>query len=197
MDNGSPWGTQSPLPSAFGLWLVGLGIELVYGRPARSTDNAVVERDHGVLAQWAEPEQCANFEDCQQRLTWAVAMQRERYRLPGQCPRSQAYPALYTNPRSYDGPTETQDWQLQRVAAYLAPFVFQRKVEVNGRVSLFANTYSIGRAYAHQMLDIQLDEQTLDWVFLDEYHHPIRRHPARELSYDLISNLRLAKRRRH
>jgi len=78
MDNGTPWGTQSRLPSALGLWLVGLGIDLIYGRPRRSTDNAIVERNHGVLARWVEAEQCPDFQHCQQHLDWAVVTQRER-----------------------------------------------------------------------------------------------------------------------
>ncbi len=126
LDNGMPWGTQSTLPSAMGLWLVGLGIELRYGRPARSTDNAVVERSHGVLAR----------------------------------------------------------------------FHFQRKVERNGQITLFANHYSAGRQYARQYIEIQLDASTDQWVMRDEYGHELRRQPAKELSYELISQLRLAKRRR-
>src|SRR5687768_2785006 len=82
MDNGMPWGTLSPLPSGLGLWLVGIGVTPIYGRPARSTDNALVERDHGVLAQWVELDHCLDFQDCRRRLNWAVKTQRERYRSP-------------------------------------------------------------------------------------------------------------------
>lgn len=196
MDNGNPWGTQTKLPSAFGLWLVGLGVKLVYGRPAHSTDNAVVERDHGVLAQWVEPERCANFQACQRQLSWAVRTQRERYRLPGHLSRAQAYPELYSNPRTYVANTDAQQWQLRRVVDYLAQFVFQRKVEVKGCISLFANTYSLGSAFARQIVEITLDPNTAEWVFTTDGHQLIRRHPARELSYDQISQFRLAKRRR-
>jgi len=197
MDNGSPWGTQSPLPSALGLWLVGLGIRPLYGRPARSTDNAVVERDHGVLAQWVEPGTCADFADCQQRLAWAEVTQRERYRAPNGYSRSQAYPALYTNPRGYAPQQERAEWDLGRVTAYLSQFHFRRKVEKYGQMTLFANTYGIGRAYSRQMVEIQLDAATGEWVIRDDDGQEIQRHPNRELTYDQISHLRLAKRRKH
>jgi transposase InsO family protein len=196
MDNGSPWGTQSKLPSAFGLWLVGLGVGLTYGRPAHSTDNAVVERDHGVLAQWVEPERCANFQDCQGQLAWATLTQRERYHLPGEPTRLQAYPQLSSNPRRYDPSMDADHWQPQRVCDYLAHFVFQRKVEANGRITLFANPYAVGKQYARQMVEVTLDPQTRQWLVSDEYHRPLRHHPARELAYDQISQLHLAKRRR-
>ncbi len=197
MDNGMPWGTQSTLPSAMGLWLVGLGIELIYGRPARSTDNAVVERSHGVLVNWVEPEQCADFADCQQQLVWAVKTQRERYRLASRQTRRQAYPGLYTNERSYSPEQELEQWSLDRIRHYLACFRFQRKVECNGRITLFANHYSAGRRYARQYIEVQLDASTDQWVMRDEYGQDICRHPAKELSYEQISQLRLAKRRRH
>jgi hypothetical protein len=196
MDNGMPWGTQSRLPSAFGLWLVGLGITPVYGRPARSTDNAIVERDHGVLAKWVELDQCADFADCQQRVAWAVQTQRERYRAPDGYTRLQAYPTLRTNPRRYEACHEAQHWSLPAVAEYLAQRTFQRKVEINGCITLFANGYSVGRAHARQQVDVELDAQRYEWVISDAYQRPLCRHPAKELDYTRISRLQLAKRRR-
>jgi hypothetical protein len=198
MDNGSPWGTQSKLPSAMGLWLVGLGIELIYGRPAHSTDNAVVERSHGVLANWVEPEQCADFADCQQRCAWAEQTQRARYRLANGQTRIQAYPELYANTRGYDGSQEadSRQWSRDIVRQYLSGFSFQRKVEKNGRITLFANNYSVGASYARRYVEIHFDEITDCWVMCDEFGHELRRHPAKELTYTQISQLQLAKRRR-
>lgn len=195
-DNGTPWGTQRVLPSALGLWLVGLGIAPSYGRPARSTDNAVVERAHGVLNQWVDPNQCADFADCQKKLDWAVTMQREDYRPPKGQSRLQRYPELLTNPRTYETASDKDTWDVQLVAQYLTRFVFQRKVEKNGRFNLFANHYSVGRDYARQTLTITIDPQTNEWICQDETHTEIRRHPCRELDYEIISQLQLAQRRR-
>ena len=197
MDNGTPWGTQSRLPSALGLWLVGLGIDPVYGRPARSTDNGVVERDHGVLAQWVELDTCADFDDCQRRLGWAEVTQRERYRAPNGYTRAQAFPALYTNPRRYALRQEPAEWELARVMAYLAQFPFRRKVGKFGQVTLFANSYSVGRAYSRQLDELQLDATTGEWVIRGDTGQEIQRHPNRELTYEQISQLTLAKRRKH
>jgi len=198
MDNGSPWGTQSKLPSAMGLWLVGLGVDLIYGRPARSTDNAVVERSHGVLANWVEPEQCADFEDCQQRCEWAEHTQRGRYRLANGLTRIQAYPELYANTRGYEATQEadSHQWSHNKVSQYLSGFSFQRKVEKNGRITLFANNYSVGARYARRYVEVHFDEVTDCWVMCDEFGHELRRHPAKELTYKQISQLQLAKRRR-
>ena len=197
MDNGSPWGTHSRLPSALGLWLVGLGIGLIYGRPRCSTDNAIVERDHGVLARWVETEQCSDFQHCQQQLDWAILTQRERYRSPNGYTRTQAFPDLFAKRRIYVTEQDHLDWSRERVALYLSGFTFHRKVEINGRVTLFANSYSLGKRYARQMIQITFDPKTYQWCFTDEQAHSIRRHPTKELFYASISQLQLAKRRRH
>lgn len=196
VDNGTPWATQSSLPSALALWLVGLGILPIYGRPARSTDNAVVERSHGILAQWVEPADCPNATVCAERLAWAVHTQRNRYRDPHTLTRCQAYPTLLTNSRRYAPLHEAAQWSLQRVVAYLSHFHFQRKVEKFGQITLFANTYAVGRAFSRQSVDVRLDALSLAWIISDEYGHEIIRHPNQELTYHLISQLRLAKRRK-
>ena len=196
VDNGSPWGTQQTLPSALALWLVGLGVTPIYGRPARSTDNAIVERSHGVLAQWVEPSRCVDAAMFQQRLDWASHTQRERYRSPDGYTRRDAFPDLYLNPRTYHPDDERQLWHLQRVADYLADFRFVRKVEKKGQIMLFANTYGVGQGYARQFVEVSLDPLTHEWCVRDEYGTELQRHPAQELSYDLISQLQLAKRRR-
>lgn len=196
MDNGNPWGTQSRLPSALGLWLVGLGIDLIYGRPRRSTDNAIVERDHGVLANWVEAECCADFQQCQQKIDWAVVTQRERYRSPNGYTRAQAFPDLFVQRSSYVLERDHLDWSRERAAHYLSGFIFYRKVEINGQVTLFTNTYSLGKRYARQQIQITFDPDTYEWCFTDEHAHLIRRHSTKELFYERISQLQLAKRRR-
>lgn len=196
MDNGAPWGTQSPLPSALGLWLVGLGVKLTYGRPRCSTDNAVVERSHGVLSQWVDPTHCADFATCQQQLAWAVQTQRERYPACGRQTRIQAFPALLANARLYHPAREADLWSMARVKTYLSQFVFRRKVEKFGQVTLFANTYSLGRAHSRMPVEIRLDPQTDEWLVADEQGTLLRRLPCQELDYLLISQLQLAKRRK-
>lgn len=196
VDNGLPWGTQSPVPSALALWLVGLDVLPIYGRPARSTDNAVAERIHRLLAQWVEPDQCPGWSACQPRLAWAVETQRNRYPAVSGQTRLQAYPGLRTNPRAYTVAQETSLWQMQRVRAYLAQFTFQRKVETSGQVTLFANRYSIGRRYRHQSVDIQFDQVSDHWLFRDDQGRELRRLPSQELTYTQISQLQLGKRRK-
>jgi hypothetical protein len=168
----------------------------VYGRPARSTDNAVVERSHGVLAPWVEPAQCAHLEACRQKLDWAVQTQRNRYPAVAKQPRSQAFPALFTNPAAYSVEGEAEGWRMERVRTYLSQFRFRRKVEKLGQATLFANAYAVGRAASRTYVEFQLDGASEQWVIRDEVGVELRRLPSRELDYDKISQLQLGKRRK-
>lgn len=196
VDNGTPWGSNSQVPSALALWLAGLGITVIYGRPGQSTDNAVVERWNGVMAQWVEPDKQPDFAACQERLDWAARTQRERYRTRDHYTRAEAYPDLYANPRTYFRQDEAQVWRMVPVMRFLSGYRFQRKVEKNGGISLMANTYAVGKAFARHVVTVHLDEQTGEWVVADTYGNEIRRHLSKELDYALISNLQLAKRRK-
>lgn len=194
VDNGHPWGTNSRVPSALALWLAGLGVELVYGRPARSTDNAIVERSHGVLDKWVVPSKRANLEHLQDRLDWAVHLQRERYRSPHHLTRQQAYPDLFTNDRVYRRQQDAQQWQQQQAAHYLSRYTFERKVEKSGQISLFAQSYSVGKIFARQWVSVQLNPDTYEWLVYDQTGHTIQHFASRELDYQHLSRLQLSKR---
>lgn len=196
MDNGMPWGTQSIVPSALALWMVGLSIQPIYGRPARSTDNAIVERSHGTLVRWIEPKGCADFDACRARVEWAVETQRERYpALAGQS-RIQAFPELLINARRYLMSEEAAQWEIQRVTNYLGRFIFRRRVEANGIVTLFSNAYSVGRSHGHLEVEVQLDTDRCEWVFRDNKGKELRRLPSYELDQTKICQLQLGKRRK-
>lgn len=191
-DNGLPWGTNSKVPSALALWLVGLGIAPILGRPRRSTDNAVVERSHGVLNGWVEPHQCANFEALQECLQGFARFQRERYPACQNRPRMEAYPELVSQPRPYDMKTDADIWSLQSVMDYLATFRFQRKVEANGRISLLNSEYSLGRDFKRRTVAVQMDAQTHQWVIYDEAGEELARHSPKNLTYKTIFGMTLA-----
>jgi len=194
-DNGLPWGTTSQVPSALALWLVGLGMRPLFGRPRQSTDNAVVERAHGVLNSWVEPERCPNQAVLQARLTAFALFQRERYPACQPQTRLAAYPQLLDRPRPYATDQEAGCWSMQAVFEYLATFRFQRKIEINGRFTLFSRSYSVGREFKRRTLAIQMDPGAHQWVVYDDYGEALCRFEPQNLSYETITSLALASRR--
>lgn len=195
VDNGAPWGSGGDLPPALALWLIGLGVEVIWNRPRHSQENGQVERSHGVIAQWAEPEKCQGPQALQQHVDWAVEIQREKYPAINGQSRSQAYPALLDGARPYDPVQEEIVWDFERVCAFLARGVWSRRVSKVGRISLYNRDYGVGRPYAGQDVSIRFDAASLEWVFLDNQGNQIVRHTPREINPDRILALDVARRK--
>jgi hypothetical protein len=194
VDNGDPWATRSDIPSALALWLTGLGVKVLLNRPRHSTDNGIVERDHGVLARWVEADKAPHRQGLQQQLDWAMRMQRERYPAIAGQSRLHAYPDLQRNPRSYSQVQEAQLWDIQRVYDFIGNIIWTRRVDKVGRVSLFSTAYSVGRASAGQQVNIHFDIPTREWVIENEQGHLLKRYLSQEITPERIQNLNLAKR---
>jgi len=195
-DNGHPWGTSSPVPSALALWLAGLGIQPVFGRPRQSTDNAVVERGHGVLNGWVDPAHCPDFSHLCLELDRFATLQRERYPVTTGRSRLELHPDLLACPRPYRPAEDKHLWSSQCMFDYLATFRFHRKVELNGRITLLNRTYSVGRDYKRRTLAVQLDADTHEWVVYEDDGRELRRFVPKDLDYTTISQFTLAYRAR-
>lgn len=189
-DNGQPWANpQIRVPSALALWLVGLGIDLVFGRPRQSTDNAVVERCHGVLNAWVEPAHCLHLDDLAHKLHAFAQLQRTRYPACQGNTRMHAFPELSHCQRPYHPQHERESWQLQRVLDYVARFTFARKVEKNGRITLMTEEYSLGRIYRYQTVSAALDPTTCQWVIRDRDGTVLKSFAAGQFAYDTIATM--------
>jgi hypothetical protein len=194
VDNGSPWATQTDIPSALALWLIGLGVKVLLNRPRQCTDNAIVERGHGVMAQWVEPDHALTYQALQAQLNAAIRMQRECYPIRQGQSRLAAYPALAHNPRRYAPEREAAMWQLHRVHTWLAQQVWVRCVDKVGYISFFSIALSVGRAWAGQTVQLHFDPATRDWVIETRTGQFLKRSFALELTPERICNLQLAKR---
>lgn len=191
LDNGVPWATPGMrTPSVLILWLIGLGIVPLFGRPRQSTDNAVVERSHGVLNAWVEPATCPNLTVLQARLDEFVYLQRTRYPRADGRSRLEHYPDLLRI-SAYRCEDEAQSWEVQRVVQYVARSRYTRMVEKNGRITLFTHEYSVGRAYAAQQVTAALDADTTEWVIEDRRGDVLKRFPANQFDYSTLSQLAL------
>ena len=193
-DNGKPWKHPShAVPTGLALWLVGLGIRPIFGRPRQSTDNAVVERCHGVLNGWVETSTCANIDELEQRLNRFATIQRERYPVQDGASRMSCFPALLINPRPYQIQQEINDWRLERVLDYVATYTFTRTVEKNGRITLMTHEYSLGRGYRSQQVSARLDTLQQAWIIKDRCGELVATFPALQFNYLTIESLTLTR----
>jgi hypothetical protein len=101
VDNGYPWGTPRDLPTELALWLIGLGLEVIWNPPAQPRENPKVERCQGVAAAWAEPHTCAGPAQWSDHLDWVCQMQSRQYPSISGSSRVAAFPQLLVPRRSY------------------------------------------------------------------------------------------------
>ena len=190
VDNGRPFGDPgSDLVPVMALWLIGLGVDVIWNRPRQPTDNAKVERMQGVTANWAEPEQCADRAMLQRHLDQATHIQRSRYRcrrLKGQT-RAEAYPALLSGGVAY----AAEAFELRRVLRFLAQGSWVRKVSKVGQIDFYGQRWQAGAAYRRQQVCLALDPSSQHWVVSDEEGHEIKRFAADFISASTIWALSL------
>lgn len=186
VDNGHPWGSAGDLPTELALWLLGLGIELIWNPPARPQDNGVVERSQGTGKNWAEPHTCRTSRELQQRVNKFDAIQRENYPTIGKLSRLEAFPELRTPCRRYRSAQERKVWNWNLVTEHLSHYTVIRKVDKKGAVSIYNRQKYVGIAYAGQPVSVRYDAVEHEWEFYDAEGHILRRQPAPELSAERI-----------
>jgi hypothetical protein len=194
VDNGYPWGTSHDCPSELALWLIGSGIDPIWNPPARPTCNPKVERCNGLAQQWGELQTCTGYRQAARRLDWVGRVQREEYPAIGGRPRIEAFPALRTPRRAYQRAREPALWDLGRVDAFLARGCWRRRVDCNGRISIYGHGRSIGRSRAGREVLMRFDASSRHWVIYDPNGEEIKRLPAEELTRGRIMALAVSRR---
>jgi hypothetical protein len=191
VDNGKPWGSWSDLPPALALWLIGLGIELVWNPPRQPQYNGVVERSQGTAKRWAEPERCATVAELQERLRADDALQREHYPFQGGHSRWAVFPGLAHSGRPYPAGDEASSWDLSRVLEHLAGYAVPRRVDQSGKVSVYNHGLYVGTMHRGQTVYLMVDPQRREWLFVAPDGRQLRALPAEELTAERICTLTL------
>lgn len=193
VDNGRPLGDPgSDLVPVMALWLVGLGIDVVWNRPRQPTDNAKVERMQAVTANWAEPEQCADPAMLQRHLDEAAHIQRSLYRCRrlGHQTRAARYPALVAGGAAY----APEAFDLGRVLGFLAKGTWVRKVSQVGQIDFYGQRWQVGAAYRRQQVCLELDVSSQQWVVRDEDDQELKRFASSFISESTLWSLSLSQR---
>ena len=189
VDNGYPWGSSGDFPPELALWLIGLGIEMIWIWPGCPQHNGVVERSQGTGKNWAEPPACRSAGELQRRCDEMDRRQRERYPYRDGRSRWEVYPELHHSGRPYSRRWERQHWDLSKVLAVVSQQVVKRQVDASGSVSLYHRTRYVGKPRIGTQVYVSLDPTGPTWVFADENGNELRTHPADELTTERIQSL--------
>jgi hypothetical protein len=189
VDNGKPWGSWSDLPPWLALWLIGLGIEMIWNDACCPQQNGIIERSQGTGKRWAEPQQCVSVEHLQAEVDEADRLQREAYPLVQGRSRLELFPQLRHSGRAYGVADEKSGWDLQRVLGHLSGYAVTRRVDRTGQVSLYNRNYYVGIKHKGTTVCVMFDPQSREWLFTDEAGRQVRSQPAREISAEQIRTL--------
>jgi len=162
-DNTSP----SPFPTRLHLWLIALGVEVVFTRKRCPTDHARIERTHQTMTlqallgqRW--PDQGALWAGLDRRR----AMLNERIPcrpLSGQAP-LQAFPGAAHSGRPYRPEREEALLDLGRVHRYLSACRFFRQVKPCGVFALGGYNYYLGKKLRGRTLVLSFDPAQGAWA---------------------------------
>jgi hypothetical protein len=186
LDNGLPWANWNDLPMALALWLVGLGIDLVFNPPRRPQHNGVVEKSQDTGQRWCEPRTCTTAGELQARLDQMDQLQREAYpSLQGRS-RLAVFPELQSPPRPYTRRWERSAWDLRRAQDYLAGFVAVRQANKQGQISVYGRRVSVGAQHRRQAVAVQYDPGDQVWLLSDTDGRLLRAVAAPEICRERI-----------
>ena len=195
VDNGVPWGSSGDLPTDLSLWLIGLGIEVIWNPPRSPQDNGVVERSQGTAKRWAEPGLFASPEELQGRLERMDVVEREAYPSVKGRSRLEAFPGLVHSGRDYTPAWEESLWDVKKVHEHLSRYAVPRRVDLSGKASLYNRYYYVGIIHKGKTAFAMLDPESGEWIFADAQGRQLRRRPACERSRENILALTETRRR--
>jgi hypothetical protein len=191
VDNGHPWGSRGDLPTELGLWLLGLGIDLIYNPPRQPQANGVVERWQEIGQRWADPALCADVQEVQRRIDAMDRHQREGYPEPARS-RMRLFPGLAHSGRAYQAEAEASLWREDHLRRRLAEYAVVRQINARGLISVYGHNYYVGKRYAGQTAYVRFEAETGEWLFELTDGPVIGRQPA-GLTWEAIVERRVTR----
>jgi hypothetical protein len=162
--------TGSAFPTILHLWLIGLGVELIWARTYRPTDQAAVERSHQTTHQQNNrTKPYKNIQELQQHIDYRRKQLNEKI----DCdtfgkPPLVAFPNANHSTRQYNCLCEEQIFETNRIDKYLADKQWFRKVSSNHTISIGGHSYYIKEAKPNSELNITFDDQNRQLNFHDD-----------------------------
>jgi hypothetical protein len=181
--------THSPFPTVLHLWMIALGIEVVFIHRPPPAEHARIERAHQTVTQQAVAGQTfESLAELQAMLTDRIAFLNRDYpcrSLQGQAPLA-AHPEAQHSLRPYRPEWEKEMLDMPRVYAYLAQGRWFRKTSSIATFSLGSQRYYASSKFTHQTLEITLDPQTCELICMPEKGSEPFRLPALGLTKEVL-----------
>jgi hypothetical protein len=179
--------TTSPFPTHLHLWLIALGVDLIFGRPARPTDQGMTERSHQL---WAR--QCLQGQRYTDWEALYLALRKRRDFLNHDLPCASLNnrpPLVAFSDAAHSGRPYRPEWEadlldLKLVWTYLAQGRWVRKSSKDYTFSLGKRVYYIGRPWQHTQLEITFDADDHHLVCLNDTGDLVARQPIKGITVE-------------
>ncbi len=183
----------SPYPTRLHLWLLAMGVLVIFITQPPPKEHAKIERGHQTMtAQTIEGQSWHS-----QGALWRGLSQRREFlncfypsqALHGQAP-IDAFPQAIHSGRDYRPEWEKELLDLQPVYAFLSQGHWFRETNLHGEFWLGMQRYNAGRTSAHTTQEITFDPSSVEFVAKTIATGQIRRFPAKGLTkIDLMGEL--------
>lgn len=187
-DNGRPFGDPQleGLPP-LALWLIGLGIDVIWNRPRTPQQNAKVERGQRTLSNWIEFSKITTTDQLQKEVYDKAKFYFEQFRDRRQANTTylERHPGLKHSGRAFDLVTFDE----QRVADFVARGKWIRVVSKNGQVTIAGNRFNAGMKRSGQKVWLAFCAKEKVWIITTSSGEEIKR-SSDQLWRDWIANIR-------
>ena len=181
--------SKSPFPTRLHLWLIALGINLLFTRLHRPTDNGIVERSHRTLF-----EHVIKGRNYPSWISLMNELNTHRTHLNCQTPCAtlggispfKAFPAAKLPQKMFDPVTEATQMKLARVYDYLQGITCYRKVSKGKTVSLAKEVYYLAEGNPGEEVTISFNRERLMLCFQHDKERAVEYHPIKSLSVDFL-----------
>jgi len=181
--------SKSPFPTRLHLWLLALGIDLVFGRCGRPTDQGMTERSHQIWdAQCLIGQRYVDWD-----ALYGTLRQRRDFlnsELPcatlANVPPLVAFPHAAHSGRDYRPEWERDVLDLDRVWAYLTHGRWFRKTSNAYTFCLGGQVYYIGKPWQYVQLEIIFDPIDHHMVCFDDAGDLVARCPIQGITRDTL-----------
>lgn len=178
VDNGRPFGDpRREMIPPLSLWLIALGIKVIWNAPRSPQQNAKVERTQGVMGKWTEYHKCEDTFDLQQQV-WKEADFYNFFfpiRKLNNKKRIEVFPKLLSTGQKW----KPYNFEIQRVLDFLADGgIWERKVSTNGQFTIFGSRFNVGAIYKHQRVSIKICPQNNQWQIFNALGKLIKSFPT-------------------
>ena len=168
VDNGNPWGSCGDLPTPLALWLIGLGVGVIWNPPRTAAGQRRGGAEPGAGQELGRAGPLPRRRrSCNGGWTRRTGCSASATRTARSVSRMEAYPGVAHSGRPYSAAWERRALVLGAVLSDLAGAMVPRRVDRSGKIGLYHGKLYVGTVNRGKEVVVQFDAGAAEWVISD------------------------------